>query len=124
MRAVNQAPPHDAFVAAYRAGRVRLQVDRERATRLVSARLLLPFVLLPVLGVAVALALLGQWLIGALIFVLALAARHLVRASSRGYVVFRALEDACFYRELVAAQVIRIEDLEGAATRREKASPP
>ena len=113
-RAVSEAPPHDAFVAGYRAGSLRVEVDRERAARLVSARLLLPFVVLPVLGVAVALALLGHWLIGALVFALALAARHLVRASSRGYVVFRALEDACFYREMVAAQVIRIEGIEGA----------
>ena len=54
-------PPmtHEAFVSAYRSGALRVNIDRTAAARFLSARLLLPFVMLPVLGVGVALALIG-----------------------------------------------------------------
>ena len=42
-------PPleHPQFVAAFQEGRIRVEVDRQGAVRLMSARLLLPLVLLP-----------------------------------------------------------------------------
>jgi hypothetical protein len=63
------AMTHAEFVAAYRESRLRLQVDRDAAARVVSARLMLPLVLLPVLGAGVALALVGHPLVGGLVFV-------------------------------------------------------
>ena len=100
---------HAEFVTAFRAGRVRAIVDRPAAARFVSARMLLPVVLLPILGIAVALALVGQYLWGAAVFVLAFAFRALVRASSQGFVVTRALEDARFYEEARVAGLLRVE---------------
>jgi hypothetical protein len=47
---------HAEFVAAYREGRVRVGIQRKTAARFVSARVLLPLVLLPVLGLGDALA--------------------------------------------------------------------
>lgn len=99
---------HQEFAAAYREGRARVQVDREGAARLVSSRLLLPFVLLPVLGVAVALALVGHYLIGGGIFLAALGLRHLVRRSAAGFVVQRALADERFYTEAIASGLIKV----------------
>jgi hypothetical protein len=102
-------PAHAEFVAAYRAGRARVTIDRAGAARFVSARMLLPLVLLPAFGVAVALALLGHLVGGALLFVSTLVLRQAVRASGRGYVLSRALADAEFYRAACAAGILRVE---------------
>ncbi len=108
------APAHAEFVAAYRAGRARVALDRAGAGRFVSRRMLLPFVLLPLLGVAVALALVGHFVIGAALFVLTLVLRQAVRASGQGFVLSRALADAEFYRAVCAAGILRVE-LDAAA---------
>jgi len=99
---------HAEFVAAYGAGRLRTAVDREAAARMVSARLMLPFVLLPVFGAGVALALLGHLVAGVAVFAAALALRFAVRRTAHGFVLKRALEDERFYGEAVAAGLLRI----------------
>lgn len=100
---------HGEFVAAYREGRIRVDVDRGAAARLVSDRLLLPFVLLPVLGAGVALALLGHLVAGASVFVAGLALRYIVRSSSRGFVLNRSLQDPRFYEEVKQKRILLIE---------------
>lgn len=101
---------HAEFVAAYQAGRAKVVIDRDAAKRFVAGRGLLPFLLLPVLGLAVAIALIGHFIIGAIVFILALGLRQLVRASAQGFVLQRALHDERFYREAVAARVLRIQE--------------
>lgn len=100
---------HAEFVAAYRAGSLRVEVDREGAARQVSARLMLPFVLLPVLGIAVGLALLGHYLIGAAVFLATLGLRYAVRRTSAGFVLQRALADERFYAEALAAGLLKLK---------------
>jgi hypothetical protein len=97
---------HPEFVAAYQAGRIRVKIDRAAAARFVAGRAMLPLVLLPVLGLGVALALVGYVITGAVIFISALALRFLVRRSSDGFLLWRALRDAEFYRQVLAAQVL------------------
>lgn len=99
---------HGEFVAAYASGTIRVHVDRQRAAKLVSARLMLPFVLLPLLGLAVALALTGHLIAGVALFVLVLVFRYAVRASSQGFVLSRALQDAAFYESVRAAGTLSI----------------
>jgi predicted membrane-bound spermidine synthase len=101
---------HAEFVAAYQAGRVRITVDRNAAARFVAGRAMLPLVLLPILGLGVALALVGYFVTGAAIFVAALLLRFIVKKSSHGFLVWRALQDAEFYRQVLAAQVLKIEE--------------
>jgi len=101
---------HPEFVAAYQAGRIRVKVDRAAAARFVAGRAMLPLVLLPVLGLGVALALVGYVITGAAIFVAALVLRYLVRRSSDGFLMWRAIQDAEFYRQVMAAQVLTIEE--------------
>jgi hypothetical protein len=103
---------HAEFVAAYQAGRVRVTIDREAATRFVAGRAMLPLVLLPLLGLGVALAIVGYLVTGILIFVAALLVRFLVRRSSNGFLLWRALQDAEFYSQVVAAQVLRVGPLD------------
>ena len=100
---------HQEFVDAYAAGRLRVAIDRDAAARFVSGRAVLPLVMLPALGLGVALALVGYVIAGAIIFLAALLLRFLVRRSSDGFLLSRALRDPDFYREAVAAQVLRIE---------------
>ena len=101
---------HAEFVAAYQAGRAKVSIDRDAAKRFVAGRGLLPLMLLPVLGISVAIALIGHFILGAIIFVLALGLRYLVRASAQGFVLQRALHDERFYRDAVTARVLRIEE--------------
>lgn len=100
---------HAQFVAGYAAGTLRVRVDRERAAKLVSARLMLPFVLLPLFGLAVALALTGRLFAGIALFLLVVAFRYFVRASSQGFVLSRALRSPVFYEEVVAAGVLSLD---------------
>ena len=99
---------HAEFVAAYREGRLRVEVDRAAAARKVSARLMLPLVLLPVMGAGVALALLGRYVIGAAVFIAALLLRFAVRRSAAGFVLQRALEDERFYGEAIATGLLKM----------------
>ena len=101
---------HAEFVAAYREGRLRVKVDREAAARFVSGRAMLPLVLLPVLGLGVALAIVGYVIAGVSVFIAALVLRFLVKRSSDGFLLWRALRDAEFYRQVLAARVLTIED--------------
>jgi hypothetical protein len=98
---------HAEFIAAYREGRLQVQVDKSAAARMVSARLLLPFVLLPVMGLGVALALVGHFIVGALIFLAALSLRFAVRRSAPGFVLQRALADERFYAEALASGLLK-----------------
>jgi hypothetical protein len=99
---------HAEFVAAWREGRLRVEVDRKAAARAVSARLMLPFVLLPVMGAGVALALLGRYFIGAAVFLAAFGLRFAVRRSASGFVLQRALEDERFYTEALASGLLKV----------------
>jgi hypothetical protein len=100
---------HEEFVRAYREGSIQMRVDRAAAARLVSARLLLPLVLLPVLGLGVGLALVGYLVIGAVVFAAALGVRFLVRRTSQGFVLSRALQDRAFYDEMIAKGILSVD---------------
>lgn len=101
---------HEEFVAAHRAGKLAVQVDPKAAAQLVSRQMMLPLFLLPVFGIAVALALAGYFITGALLFVAALAFRFLVRRSSPGFVLKRALENQDFYFRAVQEGLLRAEN--------------
>ena len=98
---------HAEFIDAYREGRLKVKVDKSAAARMVSARLMLPLVLLPVMGLGVALALVGYFVIGALVFLAALGLRYAVRRSAPGFVLQRALADERFYAEAIASGLLK-----------------
>ncbi len=100
---------HDEFVAGYRDGRVRAIVDRKGAARFVTARMMLPIFLLPIFGIAVALALSGFLISGAVLFVLAIVFRAGVRATSQRFVLSHALADPRFYDEALATRILQVE---------------
>lgn len=101
---------HAEFVAAHQSGRLSVQIDPKAAARLVSGQMMLPLVLLPIFGIAVAVALMGYFLAGAALFLAAVAFRFFVRRSAAGFVLKRSLEDQAFYRHVVSAGVLGILD--------------
>jgi hypothetical protein len=101
---------HAQFVRAYAEGTIEIGIDRAAAARHVSERLLLPFMLMPLLGLGVGLALVGYLLSGIAVFLGALALRALVRASSRGFVLNRSLQDPAFYEEMVRRQIVVVNE--------------
>lgn len=101
---------HGEFVAAYRSGAIRVDVDPGAAARFVSARLLLPFVMLPVLGLGTALALWGSVWMGLAIIGLATLLPMIVKRSAPHFVITHALEDPAFYADAKSAGVLHIEN--------------
>ena len=103
---------HPEFVAAYESGAIRVDVDRAAAARYVSAKLLLPFVMLPVLGVGVALALTGWLWAGLAIIGAATLARVVIRGSAAHFVLTQALQDAKFYEDAAASGLLALKPAE------------
>ena len=99
---------HSEFVDAYRAGSIRVHIDRSAAARYLSARLLLPLVLLPVLGIGVALALTGWVWTGLAVIGIATLGRVFIRYSAPHFLVTQALQDAKIYEELARSGMLQI----------------
>lgn len=102
---------HSEFQQAYAAGRVKVDVDRARAARYLSARLLLPFVMLPVLGAGVALALLGWIWTGLAVIAAGIMIPRLIKRSAPHFVLTEAIQDQRIYEELTRAEILRISRL-------------
>jgi hypothetical protein len=101
---------HAEFVEACRAGAIRVHIDRAAAARYLSARLLLPLVMLPILGVGVALALVGWIWTGLAIMAAGTIAPMLIKRSAPHFVITQALQDRQFYDEVVASGLLEIVD--------------
>ncbi len=99
---------HAEFIEAYATGRVRVDVDSAAAARFVSARLLLPLVTLPFLGIGVGAALIGWIWTGLAIIILAMAARWIIRRSAGHFVLTQSLADGDFSRAAVDGCVLKI----------------
>ena len=104
---------HADFVSGYRSGALRVEIDPKGAGRALSARLLLPFVMMPVLGAGVALALVGWIYTGLAVVALGVIAPRLIKRSAPAFLLRNALEDAGLYEELTRTQVLRATAIEG-----------
>ena len=98
---------HAEFVAAYARGEIKVEVDPQGAARHLSARLLLPFVMMPVLGIGVALALIGWVFSGFAIIALGIIAPQLIKRSASRFLLNQALENADVYEEVTRTGVLR-----------------
>ena len=102
---------HADFVEAYRSGRLRVDVDRTAAARYLSGRLLLPLVMLPVLGLGVALALMGWLWTGLITIGAATIAPILIKRSAPHFVITQALQDEKFYADAVDSGVLELRQV-------------
>ena len=99
---------HPEFVDAYRNGRVRIEIELPTAARYLSARLLLPFVTLPVLGCGVALALTGWVWSGLAVLAAGITIPRLIKRSAPQFLLTQALEDAKVYDDVTQAGILRV----------------
>ena len=106
---------HSDFVTAYRNGEVRVQMDPQAAGRMLSARLLLPFVMMPVIGAGVALALIGWIYTGLAVIALGIVVPRLIKRSAPAFLLQSALEDARLYEELMQSGALRVSASSPAA---------
>lgn len=99
---------HAEFVAAYARGKIKVEVEPRGAARFLSARLLQPFVMLPVLGIGVALALVGWIWTGLAIVALGIVVSRLIKRSAPHFVLTQALEDERIYEEVTQMNLLRV----------------
>jgi hypothetical protein len=99
---------HEQFVTAYQRGEIKVEIDPNAAARFVSARLLLPFVALPVLGMGVALALVGWIYTGLAIIAVGFVVPRLIKHSAPRFILTQALQDASFYDEVTKSGLLKL----------------
>lgn len=99
---------HDDFVAAYRSGAVIVNFDPQAAARFLSARLLLPLFMLPVLGIGVGLALTGWIWTGLGVIALGIIAPRLIKRGAPHFLLQQLLTDAALYNELLHSRIIEV----------------
>ena len=104
---------HSEFTAAYARGEIKVEMDPKGAARFLSARLLLPLFMMPMVGIGVALALVGWIFTGLLVIVLGIIAPRLIKRSAPHFVFQQALNDPAIYEEVTKSgllRVVRIDD--------------
>ena len=99
---------HAEFVDAYAAGRITVAVDPAAASRYLSARLMLPFFAMPVIGIGIALALIGWVWTGLALMALAYIGPRLIKRSAPQFVLNQALQDESVYYQISRAGILQI----------------
>jgi hypothetical protein len=99
---------HDEFVSAYGAGKIKVDIDPRNAARYISARLLLPLVMMPVLGIGIALALTGWIWTGVTVLVLGIITPRLIKRSAPHFVLTQAVQHEEIYREVTQAGILQV----------------
>ncbi len=99
---------HAEFVTAYAGGRVKVAIDQAAASKYLSARLLLPLLMMPVLGAGVALALVGWIWTGLAVIAIGFIAPRLIKRSAPHFVLTQALQDEKIYNEVTQAGILQI----------------
>jgi hypothetical protein len=100
---------HTEFVAAYRAGRLTVEFDAAPAGKFLSARLLLPLMMLPLLGAGVGLALMGWLWSGLLVIAAGIIAPRLIKRSAPHFLLTQMLSDETLYADAQRAGIMRVE---------------
>lgn len=99
---------HAEFVAAYRDGSVIVNFDPKAAAKFLSGRLLLPLFMMPVLGIGVALALVGWVWTGLLVIALGIIVPRLIKRGAPHFLIQQAMGDASLYQELLHNGVMEL----------------
>ena len=105
---------HDEFVAAWHDGRIAIAIDSAAAARFLSARLLLPFVAVAVIGAGIALVLWGRFGTGIAVGAAGILVPHLIKRGARGFLLSRIATDPDLYAAGMAAGIIRVIPNEAA----------
>lgn len=106
---------YNQFIKRFRNAEIRVDFDRKRAGQYLSARLLLPMVILPVLGLGVGLTLLGKVWIGLAVIALGSVSSRLIKRSAPHFLLAKALEDETVFNELFGAGILRVYEIDADA---------
>jgi hypothetical protein len=99
---------HAQFINAYAGGQIKVHVDAVAASGYLSARLMLPFFVIPVLGAGIALVLVGWIWIGLAVIAIGFIAPRLIKRSAPHFVLSQAVQNEEIYRELTQAGILQI----------------
>jgi len=99
---------HAEFVTAYSEGRIKVNIDPAAAAKYLSARLLLPLFMMPVLGAGVGLALIGWIWTGLAVIALGIIVPRLIKRSAPHFVLTQALQDGKIYGEVTQSGILQI----------------
>jgi hypothetical protein len=99
---------HDEFVRAWREGKVAIEIDSAAAAAFLSARLLLPFVAVAVIGAGIALVLVGWMWTGLVVGAVGIVVPRLIKRGAREFLLSQLATDADLYAAGVAAGVVGI----------------
>ncbi|MGP1679808.1 MAG: hypothetical protein ACTS6J_21965 [Burkholderiales bacterium] len=99
---------HAEFVSAYAGGRVKVAVDPAAASKYLSARLMLPFFMMPMLGAGIALALIGWIWTGLALIAIGFFVPRLIKRSAPHFVLTQAVRHEAIYREVTQAGILQI----------------
>lgn len=100
--------PHAEFRAGLPMGRFRLVVDPKLARRFVAQRLMLMVVLMPVIGVGIALVLIGKTGLGALLVFGGVALHRIVRWQAPKILVQMATQNPAVYEAVTQQGVMEV----------------
>jgi len=101
---------HAEFVAAWRSDRIRVQADPAAAAAFMSARLLLPFVGIAIIGCGIALVLWGWLWAGIAVGAIGILGPRLIKRGAHGFLLGHIATDAELYGAALKAGVIEIVD--------------
>lgn len=101
---------HTEFVAAYKAGNLEAYVPPDRAASFLTTRMWLPLIRLPILGSGLALALIGWYIVGLLVFLFGMFLPRMVKKNAVAILMYQALQDEESYHDFLAAGVLQIPE--------------
>lgn len=99
---------HAEFVTAYLEGRLKVNIDPAMAAKYLSARLLLPIFMMPVLGAGVGLALIGWIWTGLSVIAIGIIAPRLIKRSAPHFILTQALQNEKIYGEVTQSGILQI----------------
>lgn len=100
---------HAEFVTSYREGRITVEFDPSLSGKFLSARLLLPLMILPLLGTGVGLALMGWLWTGLLVIAAGMAVPRLIKRSAPHFLLTQMLNDESLYADAQRAGIMHLE---------------
>jgi hypothetical protein len=106
--------PHEEFRSGLAAGRLRIVVDPKLARRYVAQRLMLMMVLMPVIGVGIALVLTGSTWIGGLLVFAGVALNRVLMWQAPKILLQMATRDASVYEAVTQQGVMEVRRVAAA----------
>lgn len=99
---------HRDFVAAFHDDKITVNFEPRAAARFLSARLMLPLFMMPVLGIGVALALTGWIWTGLLVIALGIIVPRLIKRGAPRFLMHQMMDDESLYRDVLHAGIMQV----------------